>query len=232
MILRAAKTSKCAGSRLASHRYSCQPFLTLCFWAAWARSFVSVITRINFVGWPFIRLFVLENLVTFIALLFKSSSFTSSYHGLVFGLGSVFLAFILAFGKGWVRFSECIRHSLEARSSCWKKKLVFFHFSHLHHLDALKIRLNCSCKLNLWRSYFIDWGWLFFSESFSFIPHFSKIAFHLALILPLSFWPQIKVCHFLFWIMLRISLNEALKFQMFSQEARSGKLFSIKNFFS
>ena len=99
--------------------------------------FDSVITRSNFFGWPVARLVISETLVTFIALLVKSYSITSSSVmlwwtftmtklGLVLGLGSVFLAFNLAFGKAWFTFSDSIKHSLELRSSGWIKKSVLF----------------------------------------------------------------------------------------------------------
>ena len=107
------------------------------FWAALTWLFDSVITRINFVGWPVARLVIRETLMAFIALLFKSYSFTSSSVMLrwtftmtkidfVLGLGSVFLAFTLAFVKAWFRFSDDIKHSIEARSSGWIKKSVLF----------------------------------------------------------------------------------------------------------
>ena len=120
------------GSRLASHRYNCQPILTPCFWAALTWLLESVRTRIYFVGWPIARLVFRVTLLTFIALMFRSSAFISSSLmlwctfiitklGLVFGLGSVLLAFTVAFGKARVRFTVSIRHSLEARFSGWKK---------------------------------------------------------------------------------------------------------------
>ena len=127
----------CGGIRVASHRYSCQSTLTPGFWTAFTWLFDFVITRINFVGWPVAQLVICETFVTFIALLYKSSSFTSysvmlwwtftmTKLGLVLGLGSVFLAITLAFRKTWFRFSDIIRHSLEARSSGWIKKSVLY----------------------------------------------------------------------------------------------------------
>ena len=122
------------GSRLASHRYSCQPILTPCYWAALTWSLESVMNRINFVGWPVARLVIPVTLLTFIALLFRSSTYISSTLMLwwtftitklclVFGFGSVFLAFTVAFGKVWVRFRDSIKISLEPRSSGWMKKI-------------------------------------------------------------------------------------------------------------
>ena len=118
---------------LGSQRQSTQPILTPCLIAAVTWFEQSVITRISFVGFPVALLFIRSTLITFIALLFRSSSFNSfscmlwwtftiTKLGLVLAFGRVFRALTEVLGKTSCRFEAFIRHSHELWSSGWIMK--------------------------------------------------------------------------------------------------------------
>ena len=125
------------GSLLGSQRWSTQPILSPCLTAAVTWFEQSVITRIKFVGFPVALLVIRSALIKFIAVLLRSSSFTSfscmlwwtfkiTKPGLDLAFGRVFLALIEVFGKTSCRIQAFIRHSLELWSSAWIKKSLLF----------------------------------------------------------------------------------------------------------
>ena len=131
------------GSLLGSQRWSTQPILTPCLTAAVTWFEKSVFTRISFVGSPVALLVIWSTLITFIALLLRSSSFTSfscmlwwtftiTKLGFDLAFGRVFLALIEVFGKTSWRFEAFIRHSLVVWSSGWIEKSLLFGNSLMH----------------------------------------------------------------------------------------------------
>ena len=123
-------------SLLGSQRWSTQPIWTPCLIAAVTWFEQSVITRMSFAGFPVSPLVIRSTLITFMALLLRSSSFTFSWMlwwtfvisklGLDLAFGRVFLALTEVFGNTCCRFEAFIKHSFELWSSGWIKKSKLF----------------------------------------------------------------------------------------------------------